>query len=558
MARRAAPWGARFLFVTCGLAFACDATFFRDAPPASPEAMTPPPGRVLPVCWATPGAWEQKLALRAALANSWERYANIRFTGFIDCPLTPSASPALEISLEVATAPPLGASWTTRGRGAAGFTGASLQLRVGPGTSSSRLELLAVQSVGGVLGLGPRRADVGRLQAEDIHTAQAAYGPSTWFQGMRHRLLPLVQVDADGRPDAVYLRDDQGLLDIGVNDHLQQDGEPSLQTTNVEAAALAWLTGDVDGDGRTDLLQLTGAPESLSLRVWTPTAEGFQPRAPHALRGNPRAFLYLPVDVNGDGATDLAELSPAPTGLLQIAVHVATPGQHHQSRPAVSMVGGIDALDWKTGDVDGDGRTDLLQVWSDEGEVRLVVHKPDAAGTGYVHGGVDTAHLHGPSEGSRFFAIDLDRDGRTDLVQARDAGGRVELRVHKNEGGVRFTTTWETLTREPWDSVEWLTGDTDLDGTPELLQLRGDGGRLRVTRWRWNGDGFVNADVSPTATVPATALAFHAADLSGDGRADLVQLRDDGRGSAIVGVLVYDAAMNAFSAAIITPRLGPL
>jgi len=544
------------------------------------------------------------------LRNTWERYANVQFTEFIDCP-DPVTQAHLNLSyvrarLDIDVANP------TSGGGGAAFEGmhalsawvgdgSSWGIIVGEQTLMPRIQYLVVHEFGHTLGFhheqdrdddpnrlpdgtacgsgapasGPKYTvldrdsvmnycnysgnNSGRLSRLDIEGAQAVYGPSAWYQGMKSRLLPLVDMNGDGRPDAVYLQDNGGNLTIQVNRDLNQNSIPSINPTMVGVGALAWLTGHANGDGMADLLQLWNNNGTVEVIVWNSNGINFQPLGSLPLQGSLQAFKYLPVDVNADGRTDIAELSTASNGQLQITLHGATASNFYQTVSTAQPGSGPGALAWLTGDVNADGKTDIFQVWNDAGNVGIIVHKANAAGTGYENAYVGGAGVQGGAAGSRFFAIDLDKDNRTDVVQVRDVGGQLELRVHKNLGGTQFSTTWSGLMPAGSGALDWLVGDTNLDGVPDLMQMWRNEGWLDVILWRWNGSAFVSAYAATNFKgAPTSALVFHAGDVNGDGRADIVQIDDDTWGHGRVRTTLYNGVSNSFTRSDLIPELGDL
>ncbi|MFY2559995.1 FG-GAP-like repeat-containing protein [Corallococcus terminator] len=627
MNQRPTRFARQLMFVAWGLAMACDAPVpsepsLTDAPASRTDGLYvqngvtlwTANGNVVPVCWSTPGAIDQKAVVRNAIRNTWERYANIQFTEFVDCP-APSTNPPstqryVRARLDLDSNEPwsAGGGSALMGMGAFHdqFQGFSWGIIIGTQGAQSRLEHLGVHEFGHTLGFAhemdrddnpgrlPNGTDPecgsgapgpgtyltdydrdsimnycnlsgnysGRISRLDIEGAQAAYGPSSWYQGMRSRLLPLVDVNGDNRPDAVYLRDNQGALVIYLNKSLHQYAVGSQWASVMPAGsgAVAWLTGDANLDGKTDIMQLWNDNGQLGLILWGSTGSGYASVNPTSLLGSTQALKYLAVDVNNDGRTDIAELGAQPNGKLKITVHSATSNNVYQTVSATETTAGHGAVDWLTGDVDADGQTDIFQIWNNAGTVGIIVHKAD--GTGYVNGWATLPGVTGPVANSRFFVIDVDADGRSDVIQARNSGGFVELSLFKNDltstGQTQFITTWLSLTSVRWSAVDWLVGDTNLDGVPDLMQLWSDGGRLRVTLWRWNGSAMVNAGVTSTGiSTPTAALSFHARDVDLDGRADIVQVQDDARGNAFVNVHLYNSS-NAFVTSVVQSGLGSL
>ncbi|WP_224364593.1 M57 family metalloprotease [Hyalangium versicolor] len=563
----------------------------------------------LPVCWATTGAEAQKAVVRNALANTWERYANVHFTEFTPC-TNNLFSWKVRARLDLDSQQPTSGGGGSAAEGLAALhfpnQGDSWGIIIGTQASQGRLEYLAVHEFGHTLGFGhemdrndnPERLPdgtacgsgapepggtmlsaydrdsimhycnltgngSGRLSAGDIYGAQYAYGPSQWFGGMKQRLLPLINFNADGIQDAVYLRDLSGNLGLSVNTALTTTSSPLTNNTpQAGSGAIAWLTGNANNDLRDDLFQLWNNNGQLALIVWnaTTTSNVFQANPSQALLGDlSSTFKFLPVNVDNDFRTDILALSSLSNGQLSMAIHRSTGSNIYQTTWSSAMDAGAGAVEWLTGNLDLDGRTDVLQIWNNNGTIGVIGYRSN--GTGYENAWMDGSGIQGGFDGvSRFFAMDVDRDSLTDVVQAYSFNGYLGFRVIKNIGGTQFATTWDsTFAPAGWAAVDWQVGDINTDGYPDLLQLWNDAGRLRVTVWQGNGTGFVNAGVNSTGiTAPSVALSFRAGDMNGDGRTDIVQLRDDSRGSAFVSVHLYNPSTNSFTSLSSAASLGGL
>ena len=148
------------------------------------------------------------------------------------------------------------------------------------------------------------------------------------------------------------------------------------------------LTGDVNGDGRTDLIfygQDWNGP-GLNVRVKLATGSGTWTAGPHVLGDGPGIHDYPPLtgDVNGDGRT----------GLIILWARLEWPGvgHPHQARYRQWYLGRSPACAGRwprdrrypplTGDVNGEGRTDLIFYGQDWNGPGLAIRTKLATGNG--------------------------------------------------------------------------------------------------------------------------------------------------------------------------------
>ena len=134
----------------------------------------------------------------------------------------------------------------------------------------------------------------------------------------------------------------------------------------INVTSTRWLTGDVVGDGTSDLVQVwSGGINTLVSNAngtYRLAVEGFKPRANYQM--NVTSTRWLTGDVVGDGTSDLVQvwsggintLVSNANGTFRLAVKGFKPRANYQMN--------VTSTRWLTGDVVGDGTSDLVQVWS--------------------------------------------------------------------------------------------------------------------------------------------------------------------------------------------------
>ncbi|ACL67074.1 hypothetical protein A2cp1_3748 [Anaeromyxobacter dehalogenans 2CP-1] len=256
-----------------------------------------------------------------------------------------------------------------------------------------------------------------------------------------------------------------------------------------------------------------GPPNQLSREAWARASGGFW-----------NAQKWLAGDFNGDGRADLANVFND-GGYSTVDVHLSTGNGFVQTIWATRSGGFWDAQKWLAGDFNGDGRTDLANVFYDGGYSTVDVHV--STGSGFVR--TRWATRSGAFwDAQKWLAGDFNGDGRTDLANVFNDGGYSTVDVHVSTGSAFVRRVWATRSGDFWDAQKWLAGDFDGDGRADLANVFNDGGLMSADVHVSTGISFERQAWVRRSYQFWDAQKWMAADLSGDGRADLVNVFSDG------------------------------
>lgn len=268
-------------------------------------------------------------------------------------------------------------------------------------------------------------------------------------------------------------------------------------------------------------------------------------RIPKSFRtdGGDPSDIFLTGDVDGDGDTDLVYGRPMSATTVRWFVRLTTPQGFSGYSTWASDAGDVGDV-FRLGDVTGDGRTDLVYGRPATGRhsanaipLRWYVRPSMGSSFGSYSQWVDAAGY----QGHPVYLRDFDGDGRDDLVSARLPSGQPGIWAWNRSLGNRFASGARLFAGTGVETDRLFLDDVTGDDTPDLIIGR----RMSRSRIHW----YVRPGIRPRGRIPAQFAAspatwsrdvgnsgdfFRVGDVNGDGRADLVVLRrDDPTGSRI-------------------------
>lgn len=327
--------------------------------------------------------------------------------------------------------------------------------------------------------------------------------------GSKARGLHIADVDDDGRKDLVLVASQEEQVCI-----LQGEGGGRFAAARCLAAGTTPMdvaVSDVNGDGRQDLLIVGHFSNALTVRLGG-AGGAFQEGIPYSL-GNHSQQVRV-ADLDGDGHLDAITKNAGSAGFWNIT-SLKGRGDGSFGEAVPHSVTGL-PRDLTVADVNDDALPDVLVLNTNSFTVDILLARKDekltAAPPLKLSGSAD-------DEPFRLAPVDVNGDGKLDLVITHGLSDSGYLSVHLGDGRGGFTSIAPVLANEPGEVV---VADFNQDGRSDIAHAGMSGG---VYLLLGTADGQLGAPVRVASSVAPTSLV--AEDLDADGFPDLAWTTPD-------------------------------
>ena len=234
----------------------------------------------------------------------------------------------------------------------------------------------------------------------------------------------------------------------------------------------AKCTGDVNGDGVPDVVWVEPSSGQLATWLMSSPAAISSPTFPASVGTGSSWVLSGIGDINGDGRADLLWRNSS-TGQVLVWQMTAT------GTVASTLDLGVVPLSYAlrgVGDFNGDGIGDLLWFQATDGQVAIWLMAANGTHTAVFPGAV------GPGTWLPYRVGDFDGDGKADLFW-RDGASGMTVVWYMNGGTIADFDFFVSVPLADWDLGS--VGDFDLDGRADVMWYAPASGN--VVRWLMEG-----------------------------------------------------------------------
>ena len=248
---------------------------------------------------------------------------------------------------------------------------------------------------------------------------------------------------------------------MGTFSHAPSD----IQGFSSAGKPLGLAASDIDGDGLTDLVSLSG--EDGELRVFFASGAGYFDEAPFSPMDQPcnYGFNVRVRDVDRDGRADILGVCRNPHGLLFIP---GAPDASFDTPVLVPTTGfAPDFEDLDIADLNGDGLDDVVaagnevhSLWTFWGDADV----SPSSGFGFML--ASPPSIDATYYGTQIVAVNLDTDGVADVAVT---GRGYQVWVYHGDGTSTLGGPPDTYTLTGEFAVALETADLNSDGYPDLI-----------------------------------------------------------------------------------------
>ena len=358
-----------------------------------------------------------------------------------------------------------------------------------------------------------------------VFNASFAGGPATFGSGS---FLPrfdrrgggrnaFADIDGDGKPELISARGSSGFT-VARNTCIpgQVSFDTDVYISTGSAGVLGVATGDIDGDGKQDVVTYNESISDISVALNASTSGNitFMPAINTPVGSAPLGVLDVTiVDVDGDGKPDIVGANYS--GSLAIFKNLSTPG-HVIIGPRMDYPVKGYATAVTAGDLDGDGRPELIAAVNSEESVE-VIQNISIPGTIVLAPALSFPVSSWPIGVE---VADMDSDGKLDVVVPNINSNSVSvLRNMSTMGNFSFAVKADFATGAGPQAI--ALGDLDGDGRPDIAEGNIYSDQTISILKNTSMQGSISMLPKVPYAMPQLIQGMAINDIDGDGRADI-------------------------------------
>jgi len=348
--------------------------------------------------------------------------------------------------------------------------------------------------------------------------------------------LRFADLDGDGLNDLIVVNNSRSKINLLYNqtgktnaaaylkrsskreiNELPPDARFRMESIASEKRIASLIAEDLNGDGRPDIAYY-GEPKELVILYNQGSNTWSAPRRFAIEDGQLTPNALGTGDLNGDGRTDLILLAESFVYLI------AQKEDHTLDEPVkIPFSGTVKSV--QVVDIDGDGRSDLLLVnWEDKNPFRFRLQR--------VNGQLGPENYFSFPPIRSYWADNLETSNKTQIVTIAQNSGRAQISEFKRKPSETLSGDFKQgqfeilpLTRTDKARRGLLWADINGDGLPDLLVAEPESGQISI--FLQQSDGSL---ASPKAFPTLAGISDLAvADWDGDGKPDIFMLSADER-----------------------------